>query len=164
MRGFFLVVLVVSTLSGCATMNLLPDGELRASYAGPSASAAGHLARAVDGRPYSLAGQAMENGLSPSLRMSDHGVVFNVHASGFYYDPMGYALPDIVSVDGWYARTGAGHVLPRLGETVVADMPFDDIDVQSGIVVCPKDRIRRTVAEQAACAEADITRHLLISR
>ncbi|MBI5793873.1 hypothetical protein HZA87_02175 [Candidatus Uhrbacteria bacterium] len=77
--------------------------------------------------------------------------------------PGDYAPPDIISTPGgWYAPSGLKGSLPRLGTMVVVStsdpsgIPADA--TANKIVECPKDRERRTVAEQAACTELDVER------
>ncbi len=147
MRFFIPLALV-----GCATIHQ-PVGEEP-----PVVTYFGTAKGAVDiveaQRSFDLAQAAMDKGQPVNLQMTDTFVGFTtgngyVTGSGLY----GYAPADVVSTtSGWYMGTGQGGSLPRLGTTVVQNVSHDN-----SLVPCPKDRKRANPAEQAACAEEDVT-------
>ncbi|MFA4845832.1 MAG: hypothetical protein WC654_04715 [Patescibacteria group bacterium] len=147
---------IFTAFMGCATIHQ-PVGEDPpvVTYVG-TAQGAALIIDAQNTRPYDLAESAMEKGMSPSLTRTDDFVGFsagNSYGYGVYPGLGGYASADVVSTtDGWYAPTGFGSSLPRLGTTVVAGVHGNASD---GIVPCPTGRRRSTVAEQAACTEID---------
>lgn len=144
--------LILSALVGCATIHQTSGEESPVvNYIG-TAHGAAILAKAQDQRPYDLAQSAMDKGQPVSLTRTDDLVQFNAsYGWGVYPATGGYAPADVISTqDGWYAPTGLSGSLPTLGTTVVTSVHTDASD---GIVPCPTDHKRRTVAEQAACAE-----------
>ena len=153
--------LILVTLVGCATIRKPSDPEDPpvVTYVG-TAEGAALLIQAQDTRPYDLAEDAMEKGMTTSLQKTDDSVSFSAGSS--YQNVQGqggYAPADVVSTpNGWYAPTGAGSSLPTLGTTVVASVPTDAAG--SKIVECPKAREPETVAEQAAFADAEVARAL----
>ncbi len=153
----FIIPFLFAVLCGCATMHRSPDGEVEASYTGPSAIAAARLVNSTDGRPYGLAEKAMSEGMTTNLRRaSDGSIVFGAGYGYYGYGAVGgYAPADVVSVGGWYARSGAGSTLPVLGQSVVSSVPSVGVSTTSNIVPCPTDRTAATVAEQAACISAE---------
>lgn len=170
---FLLFLIAVATLAGCATLRHQdPQTGLVIEYSGPAHGAA-ELVHATDSRPFGLAQQAMDNGMSTSLaRDADGDVRFN---AGYGYS-LGYTSGG--NVGGFIpARTntryvpGQGFVVdPQVGSTlpvlatppVVTQLPpgrQTQVTTTSGgqaIVPCPKDRDPRTVAEQAACTSIDV--------
>ncbi|MBI5794436.1 hypothetical protein HZA87_05170 [Candidatus Uhrbacteria bacterium] len=152
--------LIFLALVGCATIHK-PVGE-EAPVITYWGTARGAATIADAERSYDLAQSAMDKGVPTSLLKSDDTVMFsagNGYGYGVYQGPGGYAPPDIVSTPGgWYAPSGLKGSLPTLGTMVVvstSESPASvPTDTSGGIVPCPK-YIRRTVAEQAACAERD---------
>jgi hypothetical protein len=151
MRFFLLMALV-----GCATIHkpVAPEDEPVVTYFG-TASGAATIVRAQGS--IDLAHDAMDNGLSPALMNTDRLMSFTAGSTypGYASGSWGYAPVDVTStVGGWYAPTGYGSSLPKLGTTVTDG-------AKSGMIVpCPKGRDRTTPAEQAACAEIDATQAL----
>ncbi len=152
-----IILFLLAALTGCAHISHQdPQTGLEVTYTG-SAHGAVALVQATDGRPYDMASEAMDKGMSTSLsRDADGDVRFN---AGYGYTPGGsvggYAAPNTGFVPGQGFVTGPPtSSLPPLATTVVATgVP------QAGsqpIVQCPEGRERLTVAEQAACTEAAV--------
>ncbi|MCR4313970.1 MAG: hypothetical protein NUV84_01845 [Candidatus Uhrbacteria bacterium] len=157
------ILFLVVALEGCAHISHQdPQTGLELNYTGPAHGAV-ELVRATDERPYDLASEAMDKGLSTSLaRDADGDVRFN---AGYGY--AGYTSGG--NVGGFApARTntryipGQGFVVdPQVGSTlpalatppVVTGMPTTQSATGGGAIVpCPKNRVPATSAEQAACA------------
>ena len=145
----FIIILVA--LVGCATIHR-PEGEKPpvVTYFG---TAKGATAIIDAQRSFDLADTAMDKGLPVSLQKTDEFVGFSSNTYGYTSGLYGYAPADVVSTtNGWYTGTGQGSSLPRLGTTVVASVT----DTSGKIVPCPTGRPSANVAEQAACARADV--------
>lgn len=157
----FILIVLVLFATGCATMHRGVDGEVEASYAGPSARAAAVLVGATDSRPFDMVEDAMDKGMTTSLRRGRDGDVsfsagYGYSGYGYVGGNIGYAAPDIVSTPGgWYAQTNAGSSLPVLGQRVVGSTPSTTSPAASDLVPCPTDRPVANVAEQAACTSAE---------
>ena len=159
--------LILAVLAGCATIHR-PVGEEPpvVTYFGTAKGAT----EIVDAqRSFDLADTAMDKGVPVSLVRSDDFTGFSAGNSyGVYSGAGGYAAADVVStMSGWYMPTGQGGSLPTLGTTVVATVPDASQkivplpDASQKIVPCPKDSVRRTVGEQVACIENDMTRVMI---
>jgi hypothetical protein len=171
MKKLVILVSFVFT-TGCATMHRGADGEVTATYFGPSAHSAAVLASSTDSRAYNIVERAMnEDMTNVSLRRGVDGSV-SFSAGRYQYGEYGWdaignsaqegnvnhAAPDVVSIPGgWYTPSGEGVRLPILRNETASQVRAYGVDAnESGIVECPKDRGPTNVAEQSACTKADL--------
>ncbi|MBI4435114.1 hypothetical protein HY630_00430 [Candidatus Uhrbacteria bacterium] len=153
---------LIAALTGCATINQVdPKTGYGVTYTG-SAHGAAVVLRASDERPYDLASEAMDKGMSPNLGLDADGDVR--FQAGYGYS--GYGLGGSV---GGYAPANTGYIpgqgfvvgptvsaLPPLAVPVVTTGTSSSPVTGQAIVPCPKDRLPQTVPEQAACAAAGV--------
>ena len=103
-----IILFLLAALTGCAHISHQdPQTGLEVTYTG-SAHGAVALVQATDGRPYDMASEAMDKGMSTSLsRDADGDVRFN---AGYGYTPGGsvggYAAPNTGFVPGQGFVTG----------------------------------------------------------
>ena len=155
MRYGILFLIVVATPLGCATLNhQAPRTGLEVTYTGPPRGAA-ELVHATDPRPFELASQAMDKGMSTSLVREKDGDVRFTAGYGYTYanggNVGGYVPPNTGYIPGQGFVVGPPRsTLPPLATSVVTTGAPTQIG--GAIVPCPKDRLPTTDSEQAACA------------
>ena len=161
-RLLTLFVLLAVALSGCATVRLTdPKSGVQVSYIAGSHNAV-EFVHAMDERPYELASEAIDNGMSTSLaREGDGDVRFS---AGYGYSGYGssgsvggYAAPNTGFIPGQGFVTGPPvSTLPPLATSVVVTGVPQTQATGQAIVPCPTDRLPQSVPEQAACAAAGV--------
>lgn len=150
-----------AALTGCAHISHQdPQTGLEVTYTGPAGGAVA-LVHATDPRPYDMADEAMDKGMSTSLSREADGDVRFSAGYGYTYGATsvgGYAAPNTGYIPGQGFVTGPPQSsLPPLATSVVTTgVPTTQPATGGAIVPCPTDRLPQTVAEQSACAAAGV--------
>lgn len=162
MRSIIPILLVA--LTGCATVHHTdPSHGLEVSYTG-SAHGAAALIEATDDtdeHAMKLAGEALDKGMSTSVRITSDGDISVGAGYGYTYGATGsvggYAPGNTGYIPGQGFVTGPPmSTLPPLATSVVATGVPQSQATGGAIVPCPVDRLPATVAEQSACAAAGV--------
>lgn len=163
------ILSLIAALAGCAHVSHQDlETGLEVEYTG-SAHGATAIIEATDPRPYDLAEDAVDKGMSTSLvRDADGDVRFSA-GFGYTYGATsvgGYASGNVGYIPGQgFVTSSPISTLPPLATTVVATgVPSTQPATGGAIVPCPTDRPSLNVPEQAACAAAGVrslTRNLV---
>lgn len=163
MRYVILFLIAVVALAGCATVHHTdPNHGLEVTYTGPAHGAAALIEATndTDEHALKLAGDAVDKGMSTSVRITDDSVSIS---AGYGYVPGqggsvgGFAQANTGFIPGQGFVTGPPQSsLPPLATSVVVTGVPNAQATGGAIVPCPTDRLPQTVPEQAACAAAGV--------
>ena len=141
-------------VTGCATLTKVDSQSgLQVNYTGPARGAV-ELVKVTDRRPYDLAGKAIDKGMPTTFRQGDTRITAGVFSGEEGSSVGGYAAPTVIYGKGGFIQTGRSSGLPPLTAPDRSSVRTADMSSGGGdsIVECPKDRVPKNVAEQAACA------------